>query len=155
MGAAYSVFGQFTYITAQKSKPFEFQGQWFQSVAVSTALQKKQKTQASVGTIDRQGVMLRVTSPARSFVDALDRIELCGGWEEVCRSISHLSVLNINEVIEYCLLLENARLNATVGYFLSQREGAFAVSEEQLKPLLKAIPKTPQYGSKKQKRSFN
>jgi predicted transcriptional regulator of viral defense system len=153
-GMAYSKFGQYTYITTQKSKSFEFQGQWFQSVASPTALQKKQKLLICVDTIDRQGMKLQVTNPARTFVDVLDRVELCGGWEEVCRSIDNFAVLNIDEIVEYCLLLENARLNATVGYFLSQRKGAFAVSEAQLKPLLNAIPKVPQYASRKTKENF-
>ena len=42
-------------------------------------------------------------------------------------------------------MLDNARLNAKVGYFLSQRKGAFAVTEKQLAPLLAAKPKTTQY----------
>jgi predicted transcriptional regulator of viral defense system len=154
MGMAYSTSSQFTYITAQKSKPFELQGQWFQPVAVSTPLQKKQKVLTNINTIIRQGVSLKVTDPARTFVDILDRIELCGGWEEVCRSIYNFSVLNIDEVIAYCLLLGNARLNATVGYFLSQRKGVFAVNKGQLKPLREALPKIPQYASKKSKEKF-
>ena len=154
MGLAYSSFGQFTYITAQKSKPFEFQGQWFQSVATPIALRNKQKASVSIDHIDRQGLSIAVSSPARTFVDALDRIELSGGWEEVCRSIQQFAALNIDEVIAYCLLLDNTRLNATVGYFLSQRKGAFAVSEKQLKPLLNAVPKIPQYASKKTNRKF-
>src|SRR3990167_8091898 len=104
MGVAYSTFGQFTYITAQKSKPFEFQGQWFQSVAVPSALQKKKKILAYIDTINRQNVLLKITNPARTFVDILDRIELCGGWEEVCRATGHFAALNIDEVIKYCLL---------------------------------------------------
>lgn len=145
LGVAYSSFGQFTYITNQKSKPFEFDGNWYQSVAVPISLQKQQAADIYSDTINRQGVNIRVTNPARTFVDTLDRIELCGGWEEVYRSISNLAVLNIEQVVDYCLMLNNARLNAKVGYFLSQRQGAFAVTEQQLTPLLAAKPKVAQY----------
>ncbi|MFU8797202.1 MAG: type IV toxin-antitoxin system AbiEi family antitoxin domain-containing protein [Gammaproteobacteria bacterium] len=148
MGSAYSSFGQLTYVTARKSKPFEFGGNWYQSVAIPTALQKKQRIHVYVETINRQGIDIKITNAARTFVDVLDRIELCGGWEEVYRSMSNLVVLNIDEVIDYCLMLENARLTAKVGYFLSQRQGAFAVSENQLAPLIEAKPKVPQYVSK-------
>jgi predicted transcriptional regulator of viral defense system len=154
MGVAYSTFGQFAYLTAQKSKPFEFQGQWFQSVALPGTLQKKQTTNVGVDIIDRQGMPVKVTNPARTFVDTLDRIELCGGWEEVCRSIENYATLNIDEVIDYCLMLDNARLNATVGYFLSQRAGVFSMSEKQAKRLLKKIPKIPPYASKKTHEKF-
>lgn len=144
-GVAYSSFGQLTYITQQKSKPFDFNSHWYQSVASPLALQKKQAVDIYIDTINRQGVDIRVTNAARTFVDVLDRVELCGGWEEVYRSVSGLAVLNIDQVIDYCSMLDNARLNAKVGYFLSQRQGAFAVTEKQLAPLLAGKPKVAQY----------
>lgn len=147
MGAAYSIFGQYSYITEQKSKPFEFQGQWFQAVKPAKALQKSNNVNFGIKVIERQGVQIKITNPARTFVDVLDRIELSGGWEEVYRSISNIAVLDINEVIQYSLMLKNARLAAKVGYFLSQRQGAFAVTEKQLAPLLAAKPKIAQYTS--------
>ena len=145
LGVAYSSFGQLSYITQQKSKPFDFNGHWYQSVASPAALQKKQAVDVHVDTINRQGIDIRVTNAARTFVDVLDRVELCGGWEEVCRSVSNLAVLNIDQVIDYCLMLENTRLNAKVGYFLSQRQDAFAVNDKQLAPLLARKPKVAQY----------
>lgn len=145
LGVAYSSFGQLTYITQQKSKPFDFNGHWYQSVLAPKALQKKQEANSYIDIVNRQGVNIRVTNAARTYVDALDRIELCGGWEEVVRSLSSLAVLNIDQVIDYCLMLNNARLNAKVGYFLSQRQGAFAVTKEQLAPLLTGRPKVAQY----------
>src|SRR5262249_34903770 len=36
-GVAYSSFGQLTYVTQQKSKSFDFNGHWYQSVAVPLA----------------------------------------------------------------------------------------------------------------------
>ena len=107
-----------------------------------------------VEMINRQGITLRVTNAARTFVDVLDRIELCGGWEEVCRSIANLSVLDIDEVIHYCLMLENACLSAKVGYFLSQRRAAFSVNEKQLALLSATKPKMPQYASKRGQEPF-
>ncbi|HAU1304091.1 TPA: hypothetical protein JBI45_02335 [Legionella pneumophila] len=145
LGVAYSSFGQLTYVTQQKSKPFEFDGHWYQSVTTPIALQKKQIADICVDIVNRQGVDIKVTNAARTFVDVLSRTELCGGWEEVYRSISNLAVLNVGQVIEYCLTLNNARLNAKVGYFLSQRRDAFAVTEQQLAPLIAGKPQAAQY----------
>ena len=78
----------------------------------------------------------------------LDHIELSGGLEEVCRSVENIAVLNIDEVVSYCLSKNNARLAAKIGYFLEQRQGAFKVPENQIKKLLAAKPKSPQYLSK-------
>jgi len=144
-GVAYSVFQQFNFLTAQKSKPFEFQDQWFRKVAIPTQLKTNDKCNFRIDTINRQGVSIKVTNLSRTFVDVLDRIELSGGWEEVVRSISNISVLNIDEVITYCLMLNNHRLAAKVGFFLEQRKGAFAIDDKILKPLLQLKPLVPQY----------
>lgn len=143
-GVNYSVFEQFTFITSQKIKPFDFRGQWFQSVALPLALQKSGKSDFGIEKANRQGMAIQVTGLARTFVDVLDRVELSGGWEEAIRSISNMAVLDVNAVIQYCLILNNRILAAKVGFFLEQRQGAFAVSDEVLKPLLEKKPLTSQ-----------
>lgn len=143
-GVAYSVFEQFTFLTSQKIKPFEFQGQWFQSVAFPIVLKKSGNNNFGVEKLVRQGMTIQVTNLARTFVDVLDRIELSGGWEEVVRSISNMAVLDVNAAIRYCLMLDNRILAAKVGFFLEQRQGAFTISDDILKPLLEKKPLTPQ-----------
>jgi len=143
-GVAYSAFEQFTFLTAQKIKPFEFRGQRFQPVAFPIALKESGNTNFGIEELDRQGVAIRVTSLARTFVDTLDRVELCGGWEEVVRSISNMAALDVNAVIKYCLLLNNRILAAKVGCFLEQRQGAFSVNSDVLQPLMEKKPLTPQ-----------
>lgn len=143
-GVAYSAFEQFTFLTDQKIKPFEFRAQRFQSVAIPMVLKKSGDSNFGVEELDRQGMVIRVTNLARTFVDVLDRIELCGGWEEVVRSISNMAVLDVDTVIKYCLLLNNRILAAKVGFFLEQRQGAFSVSNDVLRPLMKKKPLTPQ-----------
>jgi predicted transcriptional regulator of viral defense system len=154
-GIAYSAFGHVTYLTSQKNKPFEFQDRWFQAVSHPLILKKSQRTLFAVQSINRGGVDIFITNLARTFVDIVDRIELCGGWEEVCRALNSMAVLNVEEVIEYCLILKNACLSAKVGYFLEQRQGAFKIHETQLRPLLLAKPKTPQYVSKNKNEPFH
>jgi predicted transcriptional regulator of viral defense system len=143
-GVAYSVFEQFTFLTSQKIKPFDYQGQWFQSVAFPLALKRLGDKDYGIEKLDRQGMTIQVTNLARTFVDVIDRVELSGGWEEVFRSISNMAVLDVNDVINYCLKLNSRILAAKVGFFLEQRQGAFAVSDEVLKPLLEKKPATPQ-----------
>jgi predicted transcriptional regulator of viral defense system len=143
-GSAYSVFEQFTFLTAYKIKPFEVQNRWFRPVTLPTVLKNSAHADFGIENLDRQGVVIRLTSPERTFVDVLDRIELSGGWEEVVRSVSNIAILRVADVIKYCLLLDNRILAAKVGYFLEQRQGAFAVGEDVLKPLLEKKPLTAQ-----------
>lgn len=143
-GVGYSVFEQFTFLTSQKIKPFDFRGQWFQSVAFPLALKKSGEKDYGIEKMNRAGMTIQVTNLARTFVDVIDRVVLSGGWEEVVRSISNMAVLDVNVVIKYCLILNNRILAAKVGFFLEQRQGAFAVSDKILKPLLEKKPSTPQ-----------
>ena len=89
-GVAYSAFGQFTYLTKQKNKSFEFQGQWFQAVAEPLILKQKHKSLFAIQTINRQGLNIQITNLARTYVDILDRVELCGGWEEISRATNNM-----------------------------------------------------------------
>lgn len=143
-GIAYSAFEHFIFLTSQKIKPFEFRGQRFQPVAFQVALKNSSDTNFGIEELDRQGMTIKITNLARTFVDVLDRIELCGGWEEVVRSINHMAALDVNAVIKYCLLLNNRILAAKVGFFLEQRQGAFSVSKNLLQPLMEKKPLTPQ-----------
>ena len=147
-GIAYSAFDQFTYFSQHKTKAFGFQEHWFQPVALPKIFRNDSEIFFEIETINRQGVDLRVTSLARTFVDVLNRVDLGGGWEEVIRSINNMAALNIDRVIQYCLKLNNAILSAKVGYFLEQRHGVFSPTEQQILMLLQHKPSSPQYVSK-------
>ena len=144
-GVAYSIFEKFTFITPHKNKPFEFQGQWFQPVAIPKSLKNTKMEPFAIEKMNRQGINVSITNLARTFVDVLDRPGLSGGWEEVVRSINNIAYLNVDEVIEYCLLLKNRVLAAKVGFFLEQRKGAFAIEAKKLERLLFLKPSSARY----------
>ena len=47
-------------------------------------------------------------------MDVLDRPDLAGGWEEVWRSLESVEFFDIDQVVRYSLLLENATTCAIV-----------------------------------------
>lgn len=151
-GAAYSTFGKFIFKTLQKAKAFYFQNQLFQPTSLSKILLNK-KEMMGVTILDRQGIKIRVTDIEHTFVDALHRIELCGGLEEVIRSLRSIAALNAQHVIEYTMQLKNKVLAAKVGFCLSQRPGVFAVEEMLLDLLLNLKPESPQYFDTHEKKS--
>ncbi len=59
--------------------------------------------------------MVHVTSRERTLVDALDRVSLSGGWEEVWRSLEMMSNLDLNSVVMYVAALGNATTVARSG----------------------------------------
>lgn len=150
-GIAYSSFEQFTFITSQKIKPFEINSQWYQPVAIPTGLKNANLENIGIQILERQGVEIKVTNLARTYVDVINRPDLGGGWEEVCRSISKIAFLNIEDVISYCLILQNATLVAKVGFFLEQRKGAFAAGVNAIDKLQQFKPTTAQYMGERDK----
>lgn len=137
-GHAYSSFQSFYFLSQKKAKDFAFNHQNFEPIKTD-----KTFNQMEVEIINRQGVDIRITTLARTFVDMLDRVEQSGGWEEVLRSLSTINNLNIDRVIDYCIAINRAVLNAKVGWCLEQRQGIFAPSDAQLNRLLRHQPKNP------------
>lgn len=154
-GNTYSFTENYCFLTAKKVKPFDFSGHYFQPTSIPTDLVKSKNEMTEVVTIDRQGVGVNITSIERTFVDVLDRIELSGGWEEIVRSIDTIGALNIDKIVEYSLLLNRKLVNAKVGYFLELRKGAFAPREGQLDKLIKCLPSSPMYASRKKNGAFS
>jgi len=93
----------------------------------------------------RSGAELRVTSLERTLVDLLDRPELTGGWEEIWRSLESIEFFDIEQIVEYVLLLENATTAAKVGFFLEQHKEDLMVDNRHLEPLRKLRPRQPHY----------
>ena len=146
-GVAYSSFEQFTFTSSKKVKPFEISGQLYRPTSTPIELKKEKLENISVQVINRQGINIKITNPARTYVDVVDRADLSGGWEEVCRSLDNFAVLNVNEVVNYCLTLKNANLISKVGFFLEQREGPFTVPSDIIAQLKKYISNSVQYMS--------
>jgi hypothetical protein len=55
---------------------------------------------------------------------------------------------NIDEVVEYALLLNNATTVAKLGFFLEMNDKRFFVDQKHLKTLQERIPKKPHYMDK-------
>ena len=78
-------------------------------------------------------------------MDVLDRPDLAGGWEEVWRSLESVEFFDIDQVVRYSLLLENATTCAKVGFFFDQHREALMVGERDLQALRDARPRQPHY----------
>ena len=126
-------------------KPWKFQDMVFKSIPFPKRLKEQDHLQYGVNTVDRDGVTLRVTSNERTLVDLFDRPHWGGGWEEIWRSLESFDYFNINQVVEYALILGNATTVSKVGFFLEQHREEFMVEDEYLKPLLNYLPANPHY----------
>jgi predicted transcriptional regulator of viral defense system len=144
-GKAYSVYNRLHYLSARRSLPVKFRSFEIKRVSVPQSLRAKGQEMFGVVRRRRSGSDLRATSLERTLVDALDRPDLTGSWEEIWRSLESVEFFDIEQIVEYVLLLKNATTAAKVGFFLQQHKEALMVDDAQLQPLRKLRPRQPHY----------
>lgn len=148
-GKAYSVFNRFFFLTTRAVRALQFRGQEFISVRPPQALNTLKKRHYSIHEVERMGLPIQVTSLERTLVDALDRPELCGGWEEVWRSLEMIEFFNLDQMVTYTLFFRKAVLSAKVGFFLTQHREPLMVEESILKKLRACRPRHAHYLDRK------
>lgn len=144
-GKAYSTYRTYTYTSLTKSAPFHFKSNRFLRVPVPKPLREKGDPMFGVTIHRRAGIDVRVTTFERTFVDCLDHPERTGSWEEIWRSLESIEFFDLDAVIGYIKLLNNATTASKTGYFLEQHKAALLVDEGYLEELKKMKPKQPHY----------
>ncbi|MBM4105376.1 MAG: transcriptional regulator [Phycisphaerae bacterium] len=144
-GHAQSAFTRYQFLTRTAARACTFRSAVFQPVRVPRALAGRGGDRIGVQTMDRMGLDLRVTTLERTCVDALDRPDLCGGWEEVVRSLESVPSLDLEAVVAYALRLRSATLAAKVGWFLELNAKRLDVPERAIRRLRSRAPKSRQY----------
>jgi len=144
-GKAHSASEHFQYLTGRQRQTMTFRSYRFQAVQFSKALRRKREETCGVKVTERAGLDVRVTSLERTLVDVLDRPDLGGGWEEIWRSLESVEFFDLDQVVRYALLLDNATTAAKVGFFLEQHREALMVEEVHLRSLRRRRPKQPHY----------
>lgn len=144
-GKAYSVFEEWQYLTASAARPVTFRSYRFRPVRFPKKLAAKDKQLFGVKEMDRDGITVRVTTLERTLVDLLDRPDLGGGWEEIWRSLETVEFFDLDVVVEYALLLDNATTAAKAGFFLEQHKDRLMVEGSHLERLRAHRPREPHY----------
>ncbi|OAI49226.1 hypothetical protein AYO45_00575 [Gammaproteobacteria bacterium SCGC AG-212-F23] len=152
-GKSYSVMQQYCILTHSRPSEFSFQENTFHLVLFPKSLREKKLTHFGVKTVLHKRYSIQVTSFERTLVDMLDKPDLCGGWEEIWRSLESVEYFDLDKIIEYALLLDKATTIALVGFYLEQHAKELHVKNSHLKQLEVHLPKQPHYIDKYQKSS--
>ncbi|MCD4824736.1 MAG: transcriptional regulator, partial [Phycisphaerae bacterium] len=144
-GKGHSVFERYYFQSRKSVRPTTFRSYRFERVPFQKSLRSKGKEHFATKTVERSGIDVRLASLERTLVDLLDRPKLGGGWEEIWRCLESVEYFDLDLVIEYTQLLDNATIAARVGYYLEQHSESLMVEERHLKPLRKLRPKQPHY----------
>ncbi len=131
------------------SEPFDnlhaFKNFKFISVLAPRNLQLNDRDYFGVFFRNRSGVELKITTLERTLVDVLNRPDLAGSLEEIWRSLESIEFFDLDQVVEYVQLLNNATTAAKVGFFLEQHQETLMVDDTYLKTLRRLSPEQPHY----------
>lgn len=144
-GRAHSVHEELVFLTHRAVRKAQVGGNAFRGVSFQKAPLRGGNELYGVAKTDRMGVEIQITTLERTMVDLLDRPALGGGWEEIWRSLESVEYFDIEQVVEYALMLENATTAAKVGFYLDQHRKALRVEDKHLLPLRKHRPERPCY----------
>ena len=144
-GRAYTVWRQFSYQSKRPALPLRFRSNEFRGSRFPSALVDRGAELTDVLTVERANVSLKVASLERTLVDVLNRPRYSGGWEEVWRSLESVEFFDLDRVVEYALLLNNATTVAKVGYFLQQHQDTLMADEAHLARLRVHRPRRPHH----------
>ena len=112
-GAAYSAFNTIYVLIQQR---YRFQSFQFQHVKYKPIINRfHTKNLKRITYKDR---IIKVTDEARTFIECLDRLDLCGGWEECLKSLANLQAVKISNVEEILKSYQNKTLELKAGYVL-------------------------------------
>lgn len=147
-GIAYSISNTIFFINESYSQAFEFDQIKYQPILpVSTLTQENLFTETKIH--DRLGLTIRVTTIERTLVDCLDKAHHSGGFEEIWQAAHMLDFVDVERIVDYAILLNNATTIAKVGFFLEQHRDHFEVNAKCLDRLENKKPKGVHYLSKK------
>jgi predicted transcriptional regulator of viral defense system len=150
-GFGHSFFNKYYYFTNRPRPACRFRQDHFRAVLTPEKLQQKSKELVGTEKVERLGVKLIVTENERTLVEALERPQYCGGFEEMYRSLEKIPFVRPESVLEYLDLREQKNLYARVGFWLEQHREDFQIEDAFLQRLARRLPRQPLYWAPQRK----
>lgn len=115
-GAAYSEFNSVHVAVPRNSyfNAFDFEGVMYMPVT-----RNNNDIETETQNINRKKQSIRISTASRTFVDCIDRYRLCGGYEEILKSLEGLGNVNLQGVLDILDIYSKDILCRAVGYILS------------------------------------
>jgi len=145
-GCAYSAFNTVHVAVTRNSyfQPFIFENVEYKPVIRTVpdlTTETQQRTHA--------GNKITLSSPSRTFVDCIDHYHICGGYEEVLKSIEILGGVTIEGILRTLDLYDKDILYRSTGYILQimQKTSQYYghITDKDLKHIQNKIGEKPRY----------
>lgn len=104
------------YVSVSRKKrfsPFEYRGVMYTPISA-------RNPSLGISKVKHRGQEIMVSSPERTFIDCLDRVDLGGGWEEVLKGISQLRLRDSTLFVQLLEERENQTLVRRAGLVLDR-----------------------------------
>ena len=145
LGTAHSVWRQYTIYVEQRRQPLRLNGTTIRFLEHPGPMRSGANKHLGTQRVERQGRLLHTTGPERTLVEGFRRPSLAGGLEELVRSASGFSTLDLDLLVKVLDRYAIANLWAAVGWFLERFQQAFYVPEKMLERLSQHRPRSPHY----------
>lgn len=145
-GCAYSMFNTVQVAVKRNSyfKPFIFE-----NVEYKPVIRTVQDLTTETQQLTHLGNKITLSSPSRTFVDCIDQYHICGGYEEVLKSIESLGGVAIEGILRTLDLYDKDILYRSTGYILQimQKTSPYYghITNEDLKHIQNKIGEKPRY----------
>ena len=126
-------------------RSFEFQGVTYEAVLQPKPLRDSANELTATERLARQGLDIQATSLERAIVDCLARPDYAGGWEELFRSIDGVPYVDLEAMLDYAEMLDNATTVGKLGLLLEAKRNHWFVGNEHLSRLEALAPSHPCY----------
>ncbi len=144
-GLAQSLFERLTYVTWTRTRARTYARRTFAPVQPRAGLREHEGGVRWVEEIERNDLRVRTTTIERAVIDALDRLDLAGGLDEVWRSLGAVGAIDPTEFEAYLKAVEIRALNAKAGFFLDTYQERLAVPDDVLDRIAGEAPRSPVY----------
>ncbi len=144
LGAAHSMWYQCTIYVEKRRRPLRLNGRTIRFLEHPGPMSADSKQLGTV-RVEQQGRLLRTTGPERTLVEGFRRPSLAGGLEELVRSASGFSTLDLDLLEKVLHEFGIANLWASVGWFLERFQKTFYVQGKFLERLAQHRPRSPHY----------
>ena len=145
LGAAHRVWHQCILYVKQRRRPLRLNGTTIRFLEHPGPMRSAANEQLGTMRVERQGKLLRTTGPERTLVEGFRRPALVGGLEELVRSASGFSTLDLDLLEKVLHEYAIANLWAAAGWFLERFQQTFYVPERILERLALHRPRSPHY----------
>jgi len=145
LGTAHSMWHHCTLYVEQRRRPLRLNGATIRFLEHPGPMRSAASEKLGTLRVERQGRLLRTTGPERTLLEGFRRPALAGGLEELVRSASGFSTLDLDLLEKVLDGYAIANLWAAVGWFLERFQLAFYVPEGMLEHLAKHRPRSPHY----------